>query len=83
MNIQQTTTKLTPNIELKHKYNKLGRVTPINDEISFTSKFVPTKDFSKQKFFNKLFKKNLYKCKLDKLEGAQSGLKSFEGLTMK
>ena len=83
MLIQHNLPKTNTNIELKQKFNKQYHNFNNFDTISFKSKIVPTRSFAKQKFINKLLKKNLCKCNLEKLEGAQVGLKSFEGLTMK
>ena len=52
------------------------------DSVSFKSKFNKSK-FLKEKFLNKIFNKKLCECNFEKLEGAQIGLKSFEGLSIK
>ena len=54
-----------------------------NDVISFTSKDTEKSQFKRQRFFNKLLNKKLCNVNLDKLEGVQEGLKTFDGLSMK
>ena len=62
MLIQHNLPKTNTNIELKQKLNKQYHNFNDFDTISFKSKIVPTKSFAKQKFINKLLKKNLCKC---------------------
>ena len=52
------------------------------DSVSFKSKFNKSK-FLKEKLLNKFFNRKLCECNFEKLEGAQIGLKSFEGLSIK
>ena len=59
-------------------YNKLYA-----DSVTFTSKDTEKSQFKTQRFFNKLLNKKLCNANLDKLEGAQEGLKTFNGLSMK
>ena len=53
------------------------------DTVSFKSKPNFAKSFITQRLFNKVFNRKLCDCNLEKLEGIQNGLKTFDGLSMK
>ncbi len=64
-------------------YNKKVLFHYNPDSISFEASDSQPRNINGQRVINKLFKRSLCKCNFEKLEGAQKGLKSFEGLSMK
>jgi len=85
MKIKPQTTNIYPNnsIQKSNLYYNKSLCTPCVDTVAFKANPFKAGTFNSQRIFNKLFNKNLCDCNLEKLEGAQDGLKTFEGLSMK
>lgn len=79
--------KINPIIPKYNKYktgnlNNSVVIYPV-DIITFKSKQTSVKNFRTQRLLNKIFNRKLCDCNLEKLEGIQKGLKTFENLSMK
>ena len=84
MNMQISLLKAPRNHELKviTPLNSCA-INPSDTKVSFKSDSFSKKIYRKERLLNKLFNKKLCECNLEKLEGIQKGLKTFDGLTMK